>query len=337
MKDEVFHPFEIASAAGVPLEQVIAAVGARDVYLPHQTAVLLGRKLARLSHTSATHLPLFASSYGRAAFERPMRLPFAAASVTQALILGALVIVGLGTARAVGQVPPPRSPPVEPARLVFIASPGAGGGGGGGGRAEPVPASRAQKRGQRELGNPVAPAPPVELEQPAIQPLESETFPVLVAPIASVAADSIDRAGIIESTQADSESQGPGRSGGAGTGTGTGVGEGRGPGLGPGQGGGTGGGVYRPGSGVEPPRLLREVKPDYPDAARRQGIQGQVVLELVVRRDGTPADIRVTRHLGPEFDARAIEAVRQWQFSPGRLRGTPVDVAVEVSVDFRLR
>jgi protein TonB len=95
--------------------------------------------------------------------------------------------------------------------------------------------------------------------------------------------------------------------------------------------------VYRPGSGVEPPRLLREVKPDYPDAARRQGIQGEVVLALVVRRDGTPVDIRVTRHLGPEFDARAIEAVRQWQFSPGRLRGTPVDVAVEVSVDFRLR
>ena len=41
MQNEVFHPFEIAAAAGVPLEQVIAAVGARDVYLPHQTAVLL--------------------------------------------------------------------------------------------------------------------------------------------------------------------------------------------------------------------------------------------------------------------------------------------------------
>ena len=75
MQNEVFHPFEIAVAAGVPLEQVIAAVGARDVYLPHQTAVLLGRRLARLSSLSAAQLPLFAAIYGSPRSHRTLRIP----------------------------------------------------------------------------------------------------------------------------------------------------------------------------------------------------------------------------------------------------------------------
>ena len=69
----------------------------------------------------------------------------------------------------------------------------------------------------------------------------------------------------------------------------TGVGEGDGAGIGPGSGGGTGGGPYRPGSGIEPPRLLQEVKADYTEEARRAGITGDVVLEIVVRRDGASA------------------------------------------------
>jgi periplasmic protein TonB len=337
MQDEVFHPCEIAAAAGVPLEQVIAAVGAREVYLPHQTAILLGRRLARLSSLSAAQLPLFAAIYGSPRSDRTLRIPLAAAAAAQAAIFGVLVIVSVGAVRIVGSATTVVTPSVEPARLVFIAGPGPGGGGGGGGRQDPAPASRALKRGPREVGNPVAATPPVDIEPTAMPPLESETFPVLVAPIAPIAANTIDRAGTVDSTQTDRESHGPGQNGGAGTGVGSGVGSGSGPGLGPGVGGGTGGGVYRPGSGVEAPRLLREVKPDYPDAARRQGIEGEVVLELVVRSDGMPSDIRIRRHLGPEFDARAIDAVRQWRFSPGRFRGTPVDVAVEVSVDFRLR
>ena len=63
------------------------------------------------------------------------------------------------------------------------------------------------------------------------------------------------------------ESQGAGIGGGAGSGQGTGNGEGLGSGIGDGSGGGTGGGPFRPGSGIEPPRLLREVKADYTDEA----------------------------------------------------------------------
>ncbi|MBA2356204.1 MAG: energy transducer TonB, partial [Acidobacteria bacterium] len=118
---------------------------------------------------------------------------------------------------------------------------------------------------------------------------------------------------------------------------GTGLGEGDGAGIGDGSGGGEGGGPYRPGSGVEPPRLLREVKPDYTEDARRRGLEGEVVLEIVVRRDGRVGDVRVRQGLGSGLDQQAVEAVRRWQFAPATRKGRQVDVVVEVAVEFRLR
>ena len=103
------------------------------------------------------------------------------------------------------------------------------------------------------------------------------------------------------------------------------------------RGGGTGGGPYRPGSGITAPAILREVKPDYTEDARRRGLSGDVVLEIVVKSDGRVGAVRVMQGLGAGLDQRAVEAVRQWRFSPARRLGTPVDVLVEVAVEFRLR
>ena len=91
------------------------------------------------------------------------------------------------------------------------------------------------------------------------------------------------------------------------------------------------------GSGVEPPRLLHEVKPSYSEDARRRGIEGSVVLEIVVRDDGRVGDLRVIQRLGYGLDDRAMEAVRQWRFTPATRVGQPVDVIVEVAVEFLLR
>jgi len=162
-------------------------------------------------------------------------------------------------------------------------------------------------------------------------------MPQVVAPVATIAADAQDRAGVLTDAAATMESSGPGVGGGAGTGRGTGVGEGDGSGIGPGSGGGTGGGPYRPGSGIVAPGLLHEVKPDYTEAARRRGIEGDVVLEIVVRSDGGVGTVRILQGLDPGLDQRAIEAVRQWRFSPARRLGSPVDVIVEVAVEFKLR
>jgi protein TonB len=125
--------------------------------------------------------------------------------------------------------------------------------------------------------------------------------------------------------------------GGTGTGRGTGDGEGLGSGIGPGSGGGTGGGPYRAGSGITAPRLVREVKATYTDEARRRGTTGNVILEIVITRDGTVGDVSVRRGLGAGLDERAVEAVRQWKFTPARRMGEPVDVIVEVAVEFMMR
>jgi TonB family protein len=122
-----------------------------------------------------------------------------------------------------------------------------------------------------------------------------------------------------------------------GAGKGAGIGEGDGGGIGPGSGGGTGGGPYRPGSGVLPPQLVREIRANYTEDARRRGVEGDVVLEIVVRRDGSVGKVRVLQSLGSGLEQKATEAVRQWRFTPATRYGTAVDVIVEVAVGFKLR
>ena len=121
------------------------------------------------------------------------------------------------------------------------------------------------------------------------------------------------------------------------SGTGTGLGKGDGSGIGDGSGGGMGGGPYRPGSGVLPPRILREVKAGYTEDARRANIEGEVVLEIVVRRDGSVSDVKLLNGLPRGLNERAIAAVRQWRFAPATRLGQAVDVIVEVAVEFKLR
>jgi TonB family protein len=232
----------------------------------------------------------------------------------------------------------------EPLSFVFLASPGPGGGGGGGGLKQPAPPPKALREGPRKTSSPLPrrePPKPIVAEvappEPEPPPLAAEPLPALVAPIVAAPADRETRIGALEQTTAQDDSHGPGADGGVGTGAGTGIGEGDGPGVGPGSGGGIGGGPYRPGSGIEAPRLLREVKADYTDEARRANLEGEVLLEIVVKRDGTVGDPRVVRSLGRGLDQRAVQAVRQWRFDPARRHGTPVDVIVEVSVEFRLR
>jgi len=132
-------------------------------------------------------------------------------------------------------------------------------------------------------------------------------------------------------------SAGPGVGGGIGTGQGRGVGEGKGPGVGPGEGGGNGGGVFRVGGGVNPPTILSRVEPQYSEEARKARYQGTVVLEAIVRRDGTVDIQRVVRSLGFGLDENAIQALRQWRFRPGTRNGVPVDVSLNIEVNFNLR
>lgn len=251
-----------------------------------------------------------------------------------------VMVAGLGVGST--EMPAARMDAPQPMRMVYVAIPGPGGGGGGGGARMKAPAPAAERKGTARVSSPVPQAAPTPVEAPAKPPeppkvLASESLPPIMAPVVAVPGDDRDLVGVMETSAAQAESRGTGTGGGAGSGSGTGLGEGDGPGIGPGSGGGTGGGPYRPGSGVEPPTILREVKPTYTESARLRGVTGEVVLDIVVLRDGSVGQIRVLQGLGSGLDERAIEAVRQWRFAPARRLGQPVDVDVEVVVEFRLR
>ncbi|MEZ5294182.1 MAG: energy transducer TonB [Vicinamibacterales bacterium] len=257
------------------------------------------------------------------------------------VVLLAAAVASLGWSM---QAAPPLEETVshEPVRLVYLALPGPGGGGGGGGLKQKLPPPKAEREGDHSLASPL-PArelPPPAPEPPKVEPptpLDAKMLPPVMAPVATAPADSRNLEGVMRDTPPLPPSQGPGAGGGAGTGRGTGLGEGDGSGIGDGSGGGMGGGPYRPGSGVEPPRLLREVKATYTDEARRANITGTVDMEITIRRDGSVSDVRILRGLRGGLNERAAAAVRQWRFAPARLKGTPVDVIVEVSVEFTLR
>src|SRR5690606_1541987 len=82
---------------------------------------------------------------------------------------------------------------------------------------------------------------------------------------------------------------------------------------------------------------LTRAVPAYPDAARRAGAEGTVVLQVEVDANGRPGDITVARRSGSrELDRAAEQAVRSWTFEPAMRDGKPVASTVQVPVDFHL-
>src|SRR5215813_69624 len=87
--------------------------------------------------------------------------------------------------------------------------------------------------------------------------------------------------------------------------------------------------------GVSTGLLLRRVQPPYPPLARQARIQGQVVLQADISKDGTIQNLRlVSGH--PMLAPAAIEAVKQWRYKPYYLNGEPVEVETQVTVIFSL-
>jgi periplasmic protein TonB len=221
--------------------------------------------------------------------------------------------------------------------IIWLSQPGPGGGGGGGGNRMKEPPRQAEMPGKDKITVPVSKPPKMEMQE-----VKKEPDPVaqLNIPAKSLAAAQDSLPGAIEAPPGPPTlSQGSGSGGGAGTGTGSGVGPGTGSGLGPGSGGGTGGGVYRPGNGVTLPRVLHEERPQYTSDAMRAKVQGTVLLECVVRPDGSVGDVQVVRSLDPTFglDQQAVVAARKWRFAPGTRLGEAVPVLITIELTFTLR
>lgn len=100
-------------------------------------------------------------------------------------------------------------------------------------------------------------------------------------------------------------------------------------------------GPYQPWSrGLAPPRIIPATRalPKYPDLARRAGLQGTVILLIVVEADGTVGEIEVIRSPDQRwgFDLAAIGAVKEWRYEPALMNDRPVAAYIQVMVEFAL-
>jgi protein TonB len=94
-------------------------------------------------------------------------------------------------------------------------------------------------------------------------------------------------------------------------------------------------GPVRVGGSIRAPRRIRNVPPVYPSIAQQASVQGYVIIEAVIGTDGRVKDARV---LGgqPMLQEAALEAVKQWEYTPTLLGGVPVEVIMNVTVHFKL-
>jgi protein TonB len=89
-------------------------------------------------------------------------------------------------------------------------------------------------------------------------------------------------------------------------------------------------------SGPQAANLIYQVKPVYPQIAIRTRIQGTVVLEAVITKEGTIESLQVVSG-HPLLTQAAVDAVKQWRYRPTMLNGDPVSVITTVTVTFTLQ
>jgi protein TonB len=94
-------------------------------------------------------------------------------------------------------------------------------------------------------------------------------------------------------------------------------------------------GAVRVGGQIRAPSQVRKVNPVYPADAQASRVQGVVILEALIAPDGRVQDARILRSI-PALDGAALDAVRQWEYTPTLLNGAPVPIIMTVTVQFTL-
>jgi len=94
--------------------------------------------------------------------------------------------------------------------------------------------------------------------------------------------------------------------------------------------------LYVVGGGVHPPIVVVQPLPPYTQEARDANIEGVVLLQCLIRKDGSVGQIKVLRGIGHGLDESAVKTIRsEWRFKPGTKNGVPVNVLANVEVSFR--
>jgi TonB family protein len=91
----------------------------------------------------------------------------------------------------------------------------------------------------------------------------------------------------------------------------------------------------RVGGNLKAPRKIKDVKPEYPQEAKDNGLQGVVILEGVIGADGRVREARILRSVRG-LDEAAMTAMLQWEFTQTLLNGAPIPVVMTVTVNFTL-
>jgi protein TonB len=94
--------------------------------------------------------------------------------------------------------------------------------------------------------------------------------------------------------------------------------------------------ALRVGGNVQESKLIRKVEPVYPELAKRARVSGVVILVVTVDEEGNVTDVKVNKGHALLNEA-AVNAVRQWKYSPTTLNGEPVPVIATVTVIFNLK
>lgn len=225
-----------------------------------------------------------------------------------------------------------------------------GGGGGGGGKNDPKPVNQGDLPDQTP--NPIRPP------DPKVPRLSN---PELVLPPPSTQGNvktekKYGQWGDPNSRFSDLSS-GPGSGGGMGTGVGTGAGSGRGTGMGSGSGSGSGGGSGDgngdgsgsgglrdarnppppPPAGVTSPlRIISTPKATYTEAARKNNVQGSVLVRVTLLASGQVGNVTVVRGLPDGLNEKAIAAARMIRFEPKKVNGVPVPVTKTLEFTFSI-
>ncbi len=93
--------------------------------------------------------------------------------------------------------------------------------------------------------------------------------------------------------------------------------------------------AVRVGGQIKEPKKVTNVNPSYPDIAKQARVQGIVILECTISPQGKVTDVKILRGI-PLLDQAAVDAVKQWVYTPTLLNGVPVPVIMTVTVNFKL-
>jgi TonB family protein len=93
----------------------------------------------------------------------------------------------------------------------------------------------------------------------------------------------------------------------------------------------------RVGGNVVAARLVSKVEPVYPQYTQEQGIQGTVLLQAIISKEGNVMSLSVINTVDSDLARAATTAVQQWHYQPTLLNGQPVEVVTTVTVDFKLK